>query len=92
VRLVRLVRLVRVVRVVRPQKNIGRLVRRASTPILTRVPQLLQLEPGTAASAFHLRIEPITQAVAEHVEGEHGERDGEAREDDHPRRIAIEIG
>src|SRR5581483_6137829 len=43
----------------------------------------LQLEPG---------VEPVAQAVAEQVEGEHGQADRDAGEQDHPRRLAIEVG
>ena len=39
-----------------------------------------------AASDLQLRIEPVAQGVAEQVEAEHGERDGDAREDRDPRR------
>src|SRR5690242_17621267 len=40
---------------------------------------------------LELGVEPVAQRIAEQVEGEDGERDGEAREEDHPRRLAVEI-
>src|SRR5690242_18736984 len=38
------------------------------------------------------RVEIVAQAVAEQVEGEHREADGEPREQDHPGRLAVEVG
>src|SRR5262245_23525826 len=43
-------------------------------------------------SGLEAWIEIVAQAVAEQVEGEHREADGGAREQDHPRRLAIEVG
>ncbi len=48
-------------------------------------------EQSAPASGFHLGVEPVAEAVAEEVEGEHGERDGEAGEQDHPGRRLVEI-
>src|SRR6185295_15279438 len=55
--------------------------------------------PTAAISRFHMRgpsglearIEIVAQRVAEQVEGEHREADRGAREQDHPRRLAIEV-
>src|SRR5438094_493596 len=43
-------------------------------------------ESGAGAA----RIEPVAEAVGEHVEAQHREHDGEPRADDHPRRVEHE--
>src|SRR5262249_31432426 len=43
-------------------------------------------------SGLEARIEKVAQAVAEQVEREHREADGGAGEQDHPGRLAIEVG
>src|SRR5438132_13371320 len=45
---------------------------------------------GTAAGAAEARVEHVAERVAEHVEAEHGERDGGPREERHPRRVVHE--
>src|SRR3989454_9344976 len=45
---------------------------------------------GTAAGAAEARVEHVAKRVAEHVEAEHGERDGGPREERHPRRVVHE--
>src|SRR2546430_17488618 len=46
---------------------------------------------GTAAGAAEARVEHVAERVAEHVEAEHGERDGGPREERHPRRVVHEL-
>src|SRR2546423_14702075 len=43
-------------------------------------------------SGLEARIKIVAQRVAEQIEGEHRKADGRAREQDHPRRLAIEVG
>src|SRR5215472_14822758 len=54
------------------------------------LPQRCQAFTGRSERA-QLRVERVAQRVAEEIEGEHGEADGEAGKDGHPRRRLREV-
>src|SRR5262245_1305706 len=74
--------------------NVGVTLMRGFSISRRRVPTIGQRRNSLRESSnLQLWVEPIAQRVAEQVEAEHGERDGNARVDRHPwRALGIFLG
>ena len=82
----------RIMEVFEVQQGAGRVGVIPQSPTMHAASAVHPVTSRDDRSALQFRIEPVAQAVAEQVEGEHGERDGDAGEHDHPRRGLVEVG